>query len=64
MKLAAIRIPCRNLKDAETFYVDKLGLNIAFGSLTDGYIGLQLQNTQVILELEEKSEFECGNYLV
>ncbi|ESP94202.1 VOC family protein [Pseudoalteromonas luteoviolacea] len=63
MKLAAIRIPCQNLKDAQAFYVDKLGLNPAFGSPSEGFVGMQLQNVQLILEPQEQGEFECGRYL-
>ncbi|AOT08379.1 hypothetical protein [Pseudoalteromonas luteoviolacea] len=51
------------VKDAETFYVDKLGLITAFSSLSEGYIGVQLQNAQLILELEDEREYECGRYL-
>ncbi|MFC3153466.1 VOC family protein [Litoribrevibacter euphylliae] len=63
MKLSMIRIPCKNLKDAEFFYSNKLGMNKVFGSESEGFIGYQLDNVQVLLEPEEIGEFECGKYL-
>lgn len=63
MKLSMMRIPCKNLRDAELFYSSKLGMRKVFGSESEGFIGYQLDNTQVLLELEEIGEFECGKYL-
>ncbi|MDK2593661.1 VOC family protein [Pseudoalteromonas obscura] len=63
MKLAAIRIPCKNLNDAYAFYADKLRLTVLFGSPSEGFVGMQLQNVQLIFEPEEQGEFECGRYL-
>ncbi len=63
MKLSTLRIPCENLKNSELFYSNMLDMNKLFGSETEGFIGYQLENIQILLELEEKGEFECGRYL-
>ncbi|UAB71467.1 VOC family protein [Vibrio sp. SCSIO 43132] len=63
MKILMMRIPCKNLKEAEAFYSEKLGWQKIFGSEPEGYIGYQLDNVQVLLEPEEIGEFECGRYL-
>lgn len=63
MRLSTIRIPCRDLAKSEVFYRDKLGLDKLFGSPADGYVGLALDNAQLLLEPEEPGEFECGGYL-
>ena len=63
MKLNTIRIPCKNLKESEVFYTEQLGLTQFFGSDQDGFIGYQLDNVQIIIEPEEKGEFESGRYL-
>ena len=63
MKISMIRIPCKNLKEAESFYSEKLGMQKAFGAESEGFIGYQLQNARLLLEPEEIGEFECGRYL-
>lgn len=63
VKIATIRIPCKDLKKSEGFYTEKLGLNKIFGDAESGFIGYQLENTQLLLELEEIGEFEAGRYL-
>ncbi len=34
-----------------------------FGSPEEGFIGYQLENVQVLLEVEENGEFEAGRFL-
>ncbi|NLR14425.1 VOC family protein, partial [Pseudoalteromonas peptidolytica] len=63
MKLNTIRIPCTSLKESEVFYTEHLGLLKLFGSEVEGFIGYKLDNVQVIIEPEEKGEFESGRYL-
>jgi len=63
MRVGSIRIPCKDLALSEDFYTNKLGLNCIFGSINDGFVGYQLENAQVIIEPEEKGEFECGRFL-
>lgn len=63
MKINTMRIPCRCLIESEKFYTEKLGLNKVFGSPAEGFIGYQLDNVQVLLEVEEKGEFEAGRFL-
>ena len=63
MKLNTIRIPCTSLKESEVFYTEHLGLLKLFGSEAEGFIGYKLDNVQVIIEPEEKGEFESGRYL-
>ena len=63
MKINMVRIPCINLEEAEKFYTERVGLNKVFGSASDGFIGCQLENIQVLLEIEENGEFECGSFL-
>lgn len=58
-----MRIPCKNLKEAGRFYSEKVGLTKSFGSAENGFIGYDLDNVQVLLELEEIGEFECGRFL-
>ncbi len=63
MKLNTIRIPCINLAASEAHYSDVLGWRKIFGSSEHGYVGYQLDNVAVLLELEETGEFESGRYL-
>ena len=63
MRLGMMRIPCVNLQKAEQFYTDKLGFKKTFGSLAEGYIGYSLENIDMMIELEEKGEFESGRFL-
>ena len=63
MRMNMMRIPCLNLKESDIFYTEKLGLNKIFGSEDDEFIGYQLDNIQLLLELEEKEEFESGRFL-
>lgn len=63
MKVNSLRIPCHDLIASEVFYTNQLGLNKVFGSAEEGVIAYQLENVQLLLELEEKGEFECGRYL-
>ncbi|BFM15944.1 hypothetical protein R50073_21270 [Maricurvus nonylphenolicus] len=58
-----LRIPCKDLQTSEDFYTDKLGLTKVFGSHEEGFIGYQLDNSQLMLENEETGEFECGRFL-
>lgn len=63
MRIGAIRVPCRDLAEAERFYSDKLGLQRIFGSIADGYIGYALDNARLLLESHEEGDFEAGRYL-
>lgn len=63
MKISVIRIPCKELSESSAFYEKLVGLEWAFGSADDGYIGFHLENAQLLLELQEIGEFECGRYL-
>jgi len=63
MKLCVVRIPCRELEKSLDYYSHKLGLEVVFGSVSDSYIGLAIENAQIILEPEEAGEFESGRYL-
>ena len=63
MRMNMMRIPCLNLKESDIFYTEKLGLNKIFGSEDDEFIGYQLDNIQLLLELEEKEEFESGRFI-
>lgn len=63
MKMSMMRIPCIQLDESEAFYTQKLGLQKIFGSASDGFIGYQLDNVQLLLEEEEKGEFESGHFL-
>lgn len=63
MKINSLRIPCLDLKLSEQFYSKLLGFKKVFGSVSDGFVGYQLDNVQILLELEEKGEFECGRFL-
>ena len=63
MKIGTIRVPCLNLQAAENFYSNQLGLKKIFGAALDGFVGYELENAQLILEVEEKGEFECGRFL-
>ncbi len=63
MKMHMMRVPCIDLTESEQFYSQKLGLDKIFGTADDGFIGYQLDNIQLLLEIEEKGEFECGTFL-
>ena len=63
MKMNTMRIPCKSVEESEQFYTHKLGLHKVFGSANDGFIGYQLDNVQLLLEVEEIGEFECGRFL-
>lgn len=63
MHVGMIRIPCKNLVEAEHFYTQQLGLALCFGSADDGFIGYQLDNLQIMIEAEEQGEFETGRFL-
>ena len=63
LKLNALRIPCKNLAEAEVYYLNMVGWQKTFGSIDEGYIGFDLSGITVILEPEEVDEFECGRYL-
>ncbi len=45
------------------FYAKPLGLSKLFGSDLEGFIGYKLDNVQVIIEPEEKGEFESARYI-
>ena len=63
MRMGMMRIPCGDLAKSEIFYSDKLGLQKTFGGSADGYIGYSLENVDILIEPEEKGEFECGRFL-
>ena len=63
MKLNAVRIPCRNLQEADAYYENAIGWQKAFGEPSEGYIGYRLGDSIALLEPEEPGEFECGRYL-
>lgn len=63
MKINTLRIPCNNFEESENFYTQKLGLTKIYGSVSDGFVGYQLDNAQMIIEPEENGEFESGRYL-
>lgn len=63
MKLNTLRIPCLSLASSEDFYTQTLGLKKLFGSREEGFIGIALENAQLLLEPEEPGEFESGRYL-
>ena len=63
MRMNMMRIPCANLEQASNFYSEKIGLERVFGSEEEGFIGYQLENIQLLLELEEENEFESGRFL-
>ena len=63
MRVNVIRIPCRALADSAEYYEKQIGLDRAYGSPDDGFIGFQLENAQLLLEPQEPGEFECGRYL-
>ncbi|WP_040307400.1 VOC family protein [Agarivorans albus] len=63
MKVSTLRIPCRCLIESEKFYTEKLGLTKVFGTVSEGYIVFQIDNAQLLLELEEKGEFESARFL-
>ncbi len=63
MKINTIRIPCRDLQESSDFYQKSVGLTKVFGGIEDGFVGFQLENAQLLLELQEPGEFECGRYL-
>ncbi len=63
IQLAAIRIPCKDLVEAEAYYAKVFETGKDFGSENEGYVGYRLDNVTVLLEPEEPGEFECGRYL-
>ena len=63
MRMGMMRIPCKDLAESEIYYTHKLGLTKKFGSPEDGYVGFSLENIDVLIELEERGEFECGRFL-
>ena len=63
MRINVIRIPCRNLSESMEFYEQALGLKKVYGSAEEGFIGFQLENAELLLEVQEPVEFECGRYL-
>jgi predicted enzyme related to lactoylglutathione lyase len=63
MRVNTIRIPCSDLKLSEAFYSVLLGRTKAFGGEEEGYVGFDLDNVTILLELEEAGEFEAGRYL-
>ena len=63
MKVNTLRIPCRDLVRSEDFYTNQLGLEKSFGSPNEGYVGYDIENACIMIENEEKGEFECGRYL-
>ena len=63
MRINTIRIPCLDLAEATVFYETAIGLQGKFGSTEKGYVGFQLENAQLLLEPQERGEFECGRYL-
>ena len=63
MRVNVIRIPCKDLNQSTNFYQQSVGLQRAFGSPSDGYVGFQLENAQLLLETQEPGEFACGRYL-
>jgi len=52
MRLNTIRIPCRNRAESSQFYEKLIGLEKTFGSPELGYVGFQLENAQILIELE------------
>lgn len=63
MKVNMLRVPCISVAESEQFYSEVLGLTKSFGCVADGFIGFQLDNVQLLLEREEKGEFESGRFL-
>ena len=63
MRMNMMRIPCKDLSESENFYSNILGLEKIFGSIDDNYIGYQLDNVNLLIEPQEKGEFECGHFL-
>ncbi|WP_221887238.1 VOC family protein [Pseudoalteromonas luteoviolacea] len=63
MKLSAIRIPCISIAESARFYADKLQLIKVFGSESEGVVGFKLGDIDVLLEPQEKGEFEAERYL-
>lgn len=63
MKLNALRIPCTDMNAAEDFYANKLKLEKIFGSLQEGFDGFKIEYVNIIIEPEEKGEFESNRYL-
>ena len=63
MRICAVRIPCHDLEECSLFYETAIGLTKAFGGIEQGYVGFQLENSQLLVEPQEQGEFECGRYL-
>ena len=63
MRMNTMRIPCKDLRESENYYTNILGLNKIFGSTEEGFVGYQLDNINILIELQEQGEFECGNFL-
>lgn len=63
MRINTIRIPCLDLTESAAFYETSIGLERTFGGTEEGYVGFQLENAQLLLEPQERVEFECGRYL-
>lgn len=63
MRVHTLRIPCKDLARAEAFYARALGTDKAFGGAGQGYVGFALDNANVLIEQQERGEFESGRYL-
>ena len=63
MRMNMMRIPCKDLKESENYYTHILGFNKLFGSIEEGFVGYRLDNIDIMIELQEPGEFECGNFL-
>ncbi len=63
MRMGMMRIPCRDLAESENYYTNIFGLMKIFGCVRDGYIGYALDNIDIMIEPEEKGEFESGCFL-
>ncbi len=63
MRVNTLRIPCRELVESADFYAKALDLPVAFGTPSEGYVGFQLDNAQILLETQARGDFECGRYL-
>lgn len=48
------------MKESEEFYSNSLGMAKVFGSGSDDFIAYPIENAQILLEPEEKREFEWG----
>ncbi len=63
MRVQALRIPCKDLAQAERFYARALGRAKAFGDAGQGFVGFALDNVTVLIEQQDPDEFESGRYL-